>query len=156
VSRVIRLARIVAATVLVAAVVVGCSASGSGITVTGAWVRVAAATAASSVAYMTIQNGGSTADALIGVSTPAAGSAQVHETVAMDGTPPSAPGGMIGMQPVDRLEIPAGASVELKPGGYHIMLMELTADLRAGDRIDLTLTFEKAGEVKVTAEVRAS
>ena len=60
------------------------------------------------------------------------------------------------MQPVARLEIPAGGSVELKPGSYHIMLIGLKQDLKAGDTIEITLTFEKAGEVKVTAEVRES
>ena len=63
-------------------------------------------------------------------------------------------GSMMGMQKMDRLEIPAGGSVELKPGSYHIMLIDLTRELQAGEKIDLTLKFEKAGDVKVTAEVR--
>ncbi len=63
---------------------------------------------------------------------------------------------MMGMQPIARLEIPAGGTVELKPGSYHIMLIDLTQELKVGDKIEITLKFEKAGEVKVTAEVRES
>ena len=62
-------------------------------------------------------------------------------------------GGMMGMQPVARLEIPAGGTVELKPGGYHIMLMGLARPLKEGDEIELTLSFAKAGDVKVKAKV---
>jgi periplasmic copper chaperone A len=58
------------------------------------------------------------------------------------------------MQKVDRLEIPAGGSVQLKPGSYHIMLIDLTQELKAGEKIEITLNFEKAGAVKVMAEVR--
>ena len=63
---------------------------------------------------------------------------------------------MMGMQPIARLEIPAGGTVELKPGSYHIMLIDLTKELKAGDTIEITLKFEKAGEITVTAEVRES
>jgi len=52
------------------------------------------------------------------------------------------------------LEIPAGKTVELAPGGYHVMLMELAAPLKEGSTFDLTLTFEKAGEKTVSVEVR--
>ena len=64
-------------------------------------------------------------------------------------------GGMMGMQKVDRVEVPAGGKLELKPGSYHIMLIGLNQELKVGDKIDITLKFEKAGDVKVTAEVRA-
>ena len=67
----------------------------------------------------------------------------------------SAPAGsMLGMQRIERLEIPAGATVELKPGSFHLMLIDLTQELKAGETIEMTLSFEKAGDVKVTAEVR--
>jgi hypothetical protein len=62
----------------------------------------------------------------------------------------------MGMQPVSRVEIAAGASLQLQPGSYHVMLVGLTRDLVIGETIDLTLTFEKAGPVTVKAEVRAS
>ena len=63
-------------------------------------------------------------------------------------------GGMMTMQPVESIAVPAGETVELKPGGYHVMLLEVKKVLAVGDTIDVTLTFEKAGEVKATAEVR--
>jgi len=68
----------------------------------------------------------------------------------------SADGGMMGMQPIKRLEIPAGGTVELKAGSYHIMMIGLKQDLKPGDTIEIILTFEKAGEVKVNAAVRES
>ncbi|MEZ5181952.1 MAG: copper chaperone PCu(A)C [Acidimicrobiales bacterium] len=63
-------------------------------------------------------------------------------------------GGAMTMQPVDSIELPAGEEVSLEPGGYHIMLLDLVAPLEVGDTFEITLTFENAGEVTVTAEVR--
>ena len=129
--------------------------------------------AGAGAAYMVIENTGSAADFLVGGSSDVAKAVEVHETVAIRSPPrrwsprawamesPAASGGgmapggaMMGMQKMDRLEIPAGGSVELKPGSYHIMLIDLTRELKAGEKIDITLKFEKAGDVKVTAEVR--
>jgi copper(I)-binding protein len=174
ISRTARLAGLIAALALVASVAVGCSSGGSAsITVTDPWARASSAMAAAGAAYMTIQNTGSAADALIGASSPAAKTVEVHETVVMGSPAPSASdgmgmgsplpsasgeagGGMMGMQPIARLEIPAGGTVELKPGSYHIMLIDLNQELKAGDTIEITLKFEKAGDVKVTAAVRES
>jgi hypothetical protein len=63
-------------------------------------------------------------------------------------------GGMMSMKQVDAVPVPAGETVELKPGGYHVMLIGLTKDLSAGDTLDVTLTFEPGGTVDVSAEVR--
>lgn len=63
-------------------------------------------------------------------------------------------GGMMEMRPVDRIEVPAGETVALEPGGYHIMLLELAAPLEAGTTLEVTLTFEEGGEQVVTADVR--
>ena len=60
------------------------------------------------------------------------------------------------MQPVDSIEIPAGESVELEPGGYHIMVLDLAADLVAGDTVEVTLTFDSGETQKVDAEVKES
>ena len=145
-------------TLLVLALALGaCSTSssstapsgGGSLTVTGAWARTSMSMDTAGAAYLTITNGTGQDDALIGVSTPAATSPEIHETTA-------AGSGMMGMHPVDRIAIPAGQTVKLEPGGYHIMLIGLTGELKAGTTIQLTLKFEKAGEVKVTAEVRAS
>jgi periplasmic copper chaperone A len=154
-----------AAAVLAAATLAACSSAASpspagGIAVTGAWARASSATAAAGAAYMTITNSGSAADAVVGAASPAAATVEVHETYVMGS--PAASGGMgmgsgaMGMRPIPRLEIPANGSVELKPGSYHIMLIGLTKDLVVGEKIEITLTFEKAGKVTVTAEVRAS
>jgi len=154
-----RLGGLLAAALVAATLAAGCSSgSGASVTITEPWARASSAMAAAGAAYMTIENTGSEADALIGAASPAAETVEVHETVAMGSQAPgaSAEGGMMGMQPVARLEIPAGGSVELKPGSYHVMLIDLTQELKPGDEIEITLTFEKAGEVTVTAEVRES
>ena len=161
-----------AAIALVALLVAACSGAAGGIKITDPWARTSPMVAGAGAAYMVIENTGSTADALVGGSSDVAAAVEVHETVAMESAAPMesagmgmespaasdggmAPGGsMMGMQKMDRLEIPAGGSVELKPGSYHIMLIGLTRELKAGEKIDITLKFEKAGDVKVTAEVR--
>ena len=144
------------------ALLAGCSGSApspaapaAGITVTDAWARSSSAMASAGAAYATITNAGSAADALIGASSPAAATVEVHETVVM-GSPDASGGRMMGMQPVVRVEIPAGGSLQLKPGSYHVMLIGLVKDLKAGDTIDLTLKFEKAGAITVKAQVRES
>jgi copper(I)-binding protein len=63
-------------------------------------------------------------------------------------------GGMMTMRQVPSIEVPADGSVELKPGGLHIMLLDVKKTLAVGDTIEVTLTFENAGEVTATAEVR--
>jgi hypothetical protein len=117
--------------------------------VTDAWARKAMAMDMAGAAYMTITNGTAEADALLDVATPVAANPEIHETTA-EGS------GMMAMHPVEQIDIPAGGAVKLEPGGYHIMLINLTEELEVGSTIELTLTFEKAGEVKVMAEVRAA
>jgi hypothetical protein len=170
-----RLGGLLATTLIAATLAAGCSAgSDASMTITDPWARNAPKTAGAGAAYMVIQNTGTTADALVGASSPVAETVQVHETYVISSPMPSASdamgdpgspmpsasgatgGEMMGMRPIDRLEIPAGGTVELKPGSYHIMLLELANELKAGDKIEITLKFEKAGEVKVTAEVRES
>jgi hypothetical protein len=99
-------------------------------------------------AYLTIRNRGNEADALIGVSTAVSEAAELHE-MQMEGD-------VMKMRPVagQRLEIPARGSVELKPGGLHIMLLDLKEKLEAGKKIDLALLFEKSGEQTITVEIR--
>ena len=156
VRRLTRLGGPVLAALVVASVAAGCSSGSASILVADPWARASSAMASAGAAYMKIENTGSAADALIGASSPAATTAEVHETVVMGSPAPgtSGDGGMMGMQPVKRLEIPAGGTVELKPGSYHIMLIGLKQDLKVGDSVEITLTFEKVGEIKVTATVR--
>jgi copper(I)-binding protein len=158
-TRPVRVCGLLLAVLVMASLAAGCSSGSSAeIVVTDPWARASSAMSSAGAAYMTIQNNGSAADALIGASSPAATTVEVHETVVMGSPAPdaSADGGMMGMQPIKRLEIPAGGTVELKAGSYHIMLIGLKQDLKPGDTIEITLTFEKAGEVKVNAAVRES
>lgn len=118
------------------------------VNVTDAWARVTPPEAKTSAIYMTIES--EEGDALTGasVATDLAGMTQIHETVGGEGH------GEMKMQEVDRVEIPAGETVKLEPGGYHVMLMELAKPIAAGDRIPVTLTFEQAGETTVDAVAR--
>jgi hypothetical protein len=115
-------------------------------TISGAWVRPPIGADRPAAGYLTITNPGGVADALIGVSSPIAMSCEIHET-SMDSS------GMAGMHPIERLEIAAGGTVTLEPGGYHLMLMDAQA-MTVGDTVELRLEFEKAGTVVVQAEVR--
>jgi len=113
-----------------------------------AWTRATPGGAKVAGGYITIENKGAAADKLIGGSSPAAGKVEVHE-MAMDN-------GVMKMRLVkDGLPIPAGQSIKLAPGGYHIMLMELKAPLKQGDKVRVILIFEKAGKVEVTLDVQA-
>ncbi|MEI4473028.1 copper chaperone PCu(A)C [Frigidibacter sp. MR17.24] len=91
--------------------------------------------------YMAIANEGDTPDTLVGIETAIARRAEVHGTQ-MDGT-------VAKMQAVPRLEIPAGETVLLEPGGLHVMLMGLTGPLAEGDMIPATLVFDRAGRVEI-------
>ncbi len=63
-------------------------------------------------------------------------------------------GGVMTMRPLSRFPLPAGGTLEMKPGGYHVMLLGLTRDLHQGDTVKVTLTFEKAAPLTVEAPVR--
>lgn len=99
--------------------------------------------------YLVIENTGSTADKLIAVSAPTiAGRTEMHEMATTNG--------VMTMRPLDSgIEIAPGAKVEFKPGGYHIMFMELKQPLKQDERVKGTLTFEKAGTVEVEFKVEA-
>lgn len=133
--------------------------------VTGAWARTSPANVTTGAAYVVLT--ASADDALVAAEADAsvAKMVEIHETVAAEstdmgadttmamGSDDSAPMAMT-MQPVDKIDLPAGEAVALEPGGYHIMLMELGAPLEAGTSITIELIFEKAGTVPVTFEVR--
>lgn len=106
------------------------------------WAR---AGASSSAAYVSIHNGKRSADRLLGVSSPAARSVSIHNTV-MDG-------GVMRMRAAGAVPIAANGRLAMKPGGLHIMLMGLKAPLRPGTRLPLTLRFERAGNVQVNLPV---
>lgn len=110
------------------------------------WARASIGMVPNSAAYMTIHNRGSEPERLVAVSASVGVRAELHDHV-MDGE-------VARMQQVGAIEIPAGGTATLAPGGLHIMLMRLAEPLAAGDSIDLTLSFERAGNLEVEAEVR--
>ncbi len=97
--------------------------------------------------YMTIVNSGAQADRLVSAASPRAARMEIHE-MAMEGD-------MMRMRPVQAIEIPAGGTAELKPGGLHLMFLEIDAPFREGETIPVTLTFEKAGVVETSLPVKA-
>ena len=118
-----------------------------GPTVSDAWVRPPMGADRPAAGYLTI-TGSVAADALIGASSPIAASVEVHESML-------GADGAMGMHEVERIEIPAGATVRLEPGGYHLMLMGVTDLPAIGELVEITLTFGNAGDVVIQAEVRA-
>ena len=96
--------------------------------------------------FMKIENKG-VADQLISASSPVAAEVQLHE-MAMDGN-------VMKMRQVKDISVPAGGAVELKPGGLHLMFMNIKAPLTAGETIPVKLKFAKAGEVEVRMPVNA-
>jgi periplasmic copper chaperone A len=119
------------------------------VTVSDAWVRATVTGQKSTGAFMLLRS--STDTTLVGVASAVAKAAELHE-VRNDG-------GLMRMRPMDALELPAGKLVELRPGGYHVMLLDLSETLRAGSTVPLTLTFQGRDggrtTVSVPAEVRA-
>ena len=131
-------------------VVAGCTRSTEpNIRVEDVWARPASVGMGgkvTSAVYMTLINEGGAADRLVGAVTEVAEVVEIHRSV-MEGD-------VMKMVPVkEGLEIPAGGRVELRPGGYHMMLIGLKRDLKPGDRFMLRLRFEKSGERQVEVVV---
>ena len=122
-------------------------ASSSQIAIAGPWSRETAEGQDAGGAFMKITNSGTATDRLTGGSTPVAGEVQIHTVDMTDGV-------MHMRQLEDGLEIPAGGSVTLKPGSFHIMLMQLEQPLKQGETVPVTLTFEKAEPVEVELAVQ--
>src|SRR6202043_2068351 len=120
---------------------------GGDLVITQAWSRATPGGAKVGGGYLTIENKGSAPDRLIGGSADVADKVQVHE-MAMNN-------GVMTMRPLDKgLVIEPGKTVKLAPGGYHLMLLDLKSPLKRGDKVPVTLEFEKAGKVKVSFDVQ--
>lgn len=112
------------------------------------WTRATPPAAKVAGGFMTLTNTGAVPDRLIGGSSPIAGRIEVHE-MTLDG-------GIMKMRELDKgLEIKPGQKVELKPGSYHVMFMELKEPTKEGQTIKGTLVFEKAGKVDIEYKVEA-
>lgn len=116
----------------------------SEIAVADAWAR--ASVTETGAAYLTVSNTGTKDDVLLEVRSPAAGKVEIHD-MTMEGM-------VMKMRKLDALPVAAGGRVELAPGGKHIMLIGLAELLTEGMSVPLTLVFESAGEVEVSAPVR--
>ncbi len=116
------------------------------VTVSEAWVRGTVAGQKATGAFMQLR---ATTDAtLVGAASPVAKVVEIHE-MKMEG-------GVMKMRALDKVPLPAGTPVDLKPGGYHVMLMDLAAPLKEGESVSVTLTFvDKAGK-RTTQTVNAA
>ena len=112
-----------------------------------AWTRATPGGAKTGGGFLTIENKGSAPDKLIGASSDGAGKVEVHEMTMNNG--------VMKMRPVEGgLTIDPGKTVKLAPGGYHLMMTDLKKPLKQGDKMPVTLEFEKAGKVAVTLDVQ--
>jgi copper(I)-binding protein len=118
-------------------------AASAQVTVGDAWIRATVPAQKSTGAFMQITS--LKAARLVGVSTPAAASAEIHQ-MAMDGQ-------MMKMRQVDGVDLPAGATVNMVSGGYHVMLMDLKRQLKAGDVVALTLVVQGKDNKRETVAV---
>jgi periplasmic copper chaperone A len=118
------------------------------VTATDVWARATVPKQTATGAFMKLR---STTDvSLVNAASPAANIVEVHEMRLKDN--------VMYMRAIDEIELPAGKTVELKPGGWHVMLIELVKPLAVGDKVPITLTFRGPGskqtKLEVTAEVR--
>lgn len=114
------------------------------VTVRDAWARLLPPTVKTTAAYMTIK--ATENDVLVSASSPVVDRVEIHESKMVDG--------MMSMTEVGRIVVSADTETELKPGGFHLMLIGLQSPLQESGHVSLVLNFEKAGEVKVKALVR--
>lgn len=117
-----------------------------GITISGAWARPGFSGGNSAV-YFIIENSGEQADSLLSAEANVSQHVQLHESM-MDNS------GMMSMHEQERVEAPARDQIAFQPGGLHVMLINLNEDLNPGDRFNLVLIFQGAGQVPVDVEVR--
>jgi hypothetical protein len=138
--------RYLAATAALAAALAWAPSTSAQVAVTDAWVRGTVTGQKATGAFMQLKSLADTA--LVAAASPVAKIVEIHE-MKMEG-------GMMKMSAVDRLALPAGKAVDLKPGGYHVMLMDLVKPLKDGEIVPMQLTFEDKAGKKQTVEVRAA
>lgn len=118
------------------------------ITVTGPWIRATPPGQTVTGAFMTLVNESDTARALTSVSYSGANTVEIHETSMKEG--------VMRMRKVDQIDIPANGFAELKPGSYHVMLIGLGKDMKAGTTESLTLMFSDGSQKTIETQVGAS
>ena len=141
----------IAFAVILIAIAPAAFAQGTGtstIAVEQPWARATPSGAQTGAVYMTLDNKTSSADRLTGASSDVADKLQIHEMTVVNGV-------MQMRELTNGLPVPAGGSVTLKPGSYHVMLIGLKKPLTPGETFPLTLILEKAGNISVTVPVQA-
>ena len=121
------------------------SALAGDISVSNAWSRASMGMARAGVAFLTLKNSGKVDDKLVSASADISKKVELH-THLMDN-------GIMRMRQVKSIDVPAGATTQLKPGGLHVTFIGLKAPLKKGGSFPLTLNFEKSGSVKTTVTV---
>lgn len=116
------------------------------VTIADPYVRAVPPGQPNSAAFMTLTNSGAGDRAVVAAASPAANVVELHTHRMEDG--------MMQMRRIERIDLPAGASVELKPGGLHVMLIDLTGPLTPGAEVPLTLTLDDGTSLALTAPVR--
>jgi copper(I)-binding protein len=124
----------------------GAARSAETIAITEVWLRPALVAGGAGAAFAIVKNAGNAADKIVAAKTSAAGTVELHTHTSK--------GGVMQMRRVDAIDVPANGTVELAPGGFHVMLMDMKKPLKDGDSVPLTLVFEKSGEKTVNAAVR--
>jgi copper(I)-binding protein len=125
----------------------GSHSSMTGVKIENAWARATPGMAKNGGAYLTVVNAGKSRDRLVAATADIAKRVEVHTHINDNG--------IMRMRQVDGIDLPAGGTIQMKPGGYHVMLIGLHKPLKKGERFPVTLVFEKAGEVKTSVEVRS-
>lgn len=124
------------------------SAAEGSITVENAWIREAPPGARAMAGYMVVKNHGNSDKVLVGAASDAFGDVMLHRTIVE--------GGMAKMVHQMAITIPAKGELTFEPNGYHVMLMAPKKPLKAGDKVEITLSFKGGETVKVVHEVRAA
>lgn len=115
-------------------------------TISNAWIRLPAVPGRPAAAYFTL-NGGTADDAVVSVTTPAAQRTELHESMEQ--------GGVMSMAAIENVPLGAGAAMDFAPGGKHVMLFDISGDLKAGGTTELTVAFRDAPAVTVQAALVA-
>jgi hypothetical protein len=137
--------RLTLARLVAAVLALGAATAAAQVTVADAWVRGTVTGQKATGAFMQLKS--ATDTALVAAASPVAGVVEIHE-MKMDA-------GVMKMSALTRLAVPAGKTTDLKPGGYHVMLMELKQQLKEGETVPVTLTFEDQSGKRQTVEVKA-
>lgn len=141
-----RSARLLLAPVVITALLGAAQRTPDGLTVEGAWVRMVPRSQATTGGFLTLVNRSSVDQVLVDARSPRAKTVELHEMVHE--------GDRMRMRQVDRIVVPAGQTVQLRPGGLHLMLFEVTTPLQAGDKVPITLVFDDGSTIDVEAEAR--